>query len=383
MIAGSRVHLAGSAAAEVDPGLLEGAHSLVRALTAELVARGAGLVVQVGAEPRNEAGQPCIFDWTCLEVLANTPDPGTGWPQLRRERFVAAATQRGLQKIPTERDPLWQRCRTRSDLELDVAPAGWRIASIIRRRQALRGDILLVLGGGAGAEHLAELYREGGKPVVPIWSELGALNHDGSGGSRFLHERALADPDAFFRLRDGAGSAAGRLSALRLTQDTDPAGLAQVLLSVLADLRPPPAFYVRLLATDHAQYPCVERFFREVVDRVVTERGFTPREMGRERPDHAFMNVEIFENLHRAGLVVVDLTGVRANCMLELGYALGRRRRVVISAAQGTQLPFDSDKLPTYLWKGDGTVDERVDLFGRWLDQHIDLPPVCTSTVFT
>jgi ATP-dependent RNA helicase HelY len=145
-----------------------------------------------------------------------------------------------------------------------------------------------------------------------------------------------------------------------------------VLVSILADLRPPSAFYVRLLAADHARYPCVERFFREVVDRVVTERGFMPREMGRERPDHAFMNVEIFESLHRAGLVVVDLTGVRANCMLELGYALGRRRRVVISAAQGTELPFDSDKLPTYLWKGDGTVDERVDSFGRWLDQVRD-----------
>jgi hypothetical protein len=70
--------------------------------------------------------------------------------------------------------------------------------------------------------------------------------------------------------------------------------------------------------------------------------------MGRARPESAFMNTEIFEALHRAALVVVDLTGVRPNCTMELGYALGRRRRYVISAQTGTKLPFDEDKLPTY-----------------------------------
>lgn len=376
MIAGVRVHLAGSAAADVEASLLTGAHLLVSTLAAELISHGAGLVVQVGAEPRSEGGQACIFDWTCLEVVASAPDPAPGWPHVRPERFVAAATQRGLDKVPTERAGVWQRCRRRSDFQLDVAPAGWRMASIIRQRQVLRGDVLIVIGGGGGVEHLADLYREEGKPVIPIWSELGALNADGSGGGRILHERALAGPELFFRLGDGAGNAAGRLTALRLTRDADAVQLAQQVVGIIADLRPPPAFYVRLLATDHAEYSRVERFFREIVDPVVVQRGFTPRQMGRDRPQHAFMNVEIFESLHHAGLVVVDLTGVRPSCMMELGYALGRRRRVVISAANGTQLPFDSDKLPTYLWKSEGTVDERADSFNRWVDQHIDLPPL-------
>lgn len=376
MITGMRIHVAGSAARDVDVSLLDRAHLLVRCLTEELVSRGAGLVVQAGADPLNERGQPCIFDWTCLEVVADAPDPAPRWPELRRERFVAAATQRGLDKVPTERNAVWQRCLTRSDFRLDVAPAGWRMASIIRQRQLLRGDVFIALGGGAGVEHLADLYSEDGKPVLPIWSELGSLNADGSGGGRLLHERALADPERFFRLRDGSGSAAGRLTALRLTRDADAAQLAHAVVGILADLRPPPAFYVRLLATDHVDYPCVEQFFREVVDPVVVQRGFTPLEMGRDRPQHAFMNVEIYEGLHRAGLVVVDLTGVRPNCMLELGYALGRRRRIVISAAQGTQLPFDTDKLPTYLWNWEGTPRERAGAFSSWLDKYIDLPPL-------
>ena len=88
------------------------------------------------------------------------------------------------------------------------------------------------------------------------------------------------------------------------------------------------------------------------------------------------MNVEIFEALHRAGLVVVDLTGVRPSCTMELGYALARHRRVVISARKGTQLPFDNDKLPTYLWEDRGSRDERIRAYRDWFDRHIDLPPL-------
>jgi hypothetical protein len=73
--------------------------------------------------------------------------------------------------------------------------------------------------------------------------------------------------------------------------------------------------------------------------RLPGARAARRRPVGRGRPVAAFMNVEIFAGLHRGGLVVVDLTGVRPNCTMELGYALGRRRRYVISAEKGTKLP--------------------------------------------
>lgn len=374
MIRGLRVHLTGSAAKDCNGALLGSAQSFVHSFVKEIVARGGGLVVGAGDEPRGNSGEPCIFDWTALEVVADAPDPAPEWPALRPQRFVAAVSQRGLEKVPGDRARIWDRCRSRSDFQLDVTPPGWRMAGIIRERQLLYGDMLVALGGGAGSEHVAARYREEGKPVIPVYAELGALSNDGNGGSRFLHQRALAEPDTFLRLRDGAGGAAARLSALRLRQDADPNALADELVQFLADLRPPSAFYVRLLATDDRHYADVERFFRDVVDAVATARGFTPREMGRGQPEHAFMNVEIFEALHRAGLVVVDLTGVRANCMMELGYALARRRRVVISAKHGTSLPFDEDKLPTYFWDEVGTPEDRIRSYGDWFDRYGELP---------
>ena len=88
------------------------------------------------------------------------------------------------------------------------------------------------------------------------------------------------------------------------------------------------------------------------------------------------MNVEIFGALHTAGLVVVDLTDVRPNCTMELGYALGRHRRVIISAKKGTQLPFDPDKLPTYFWEEAGTSEDHLKRYIEWFERHIDMPPV-------
>jgi hypothetical protein len=141
-------------------------------------------------------------------------------------------------------------------------------------------------------------------------------------------------------------------------------------------LRPRPAFYIRLLDTSHPDHPAVEQFFRDVVDDVVVGHGFTPHEMGSGKPQAAFINVEIFEALHRAGLVIVDLTGIRPNCTMELGYALARRRRVVISAKKGTTLPFDEDKLPTFFWEDTGTLAERVGPYRKWFDRYGELPPI-------
>lgn len=330
----------------------------------------------VGEDPLGDAGLPCLFDWSALNVIAESTDPGPNWPAHKPARFVVVASQRSLEKIPEARKETWDRCTARSDFELKATPTGWRMAGIIRQLQVQWGDVLLPLGGGAGVEHLSEMYIDEGKPVLPVRADLGALQGDGNGGSRLLFDRALANVSAFIHLRDESGGAAARLSALRLSADTDVRRLSTSALAILEDLRPPTAFYVRLLDTTHAEYHNVENFFRDVVDPVIAHEGFSIRQMGVTRPEFAFMNVEIFEDLHRAGLVVVDLTGMRPNCLMELGYALGRHRRVVITARKGTKLGFDHDKLPTCFWDASKAVATLLDEFSDWMELNGDLPPL-------
>jgi hypothetical protein len=357
---GLRIHLTGSAAAECDGELLARAHEFVRLLSERLIAAGEGILVGVGDEPRGDAGLPCIFDWTALEVVAGAPQPDGDWSTTRPGRYIAVGSQRGIQKVPADRRDTWHACKARSDFRLDLSPPGWRMAGLIRDTQLLHGDVLVALGGGAGVELLARQYREDGKAVIPIHAQLGASNRDGNGGSVLLHEKALSEVDTFLQLREGAGDAVARLSALSLMADGDPAALAVATAKLIADLRPRPAFYVRLLDTSHDHFDAVEEFFREVVDAVVEANGFRPNEMGMHKPEDPFMNVEIFRLLHRAALVIVDLSGVRPNCMMELGYALGRRRRYLLSAMKGTCLPFDPDKIPTYFWDPNLDNDSRI-----------------------
>ncbi len=252
------------------------------------------------------------------------------------------------------------------------------MAGIIRERQLSHGDILVVLGGGAGVEHLAELYWRDGKPVVPVWAQLGAFNDDGSGGSRALHEKALGDSGALFRLAPGAGGDTARLQALRLEAESDPSSLAEATVRMLEDLMPPSAFYVRLLDPSNRDHAAVEWFFSEVVTPAISERGYAPVQMGLGTPESMFMNVEIFRRLHRAGVVLVDLTGMRPNCTMELGYALGRPRRVVISAQEGTKPIFDSDKLPTHFWARSEDVAACVADYLDWFDRYVEVGPLVT-----
>lgn len=144
----------------------------------------------------------------------------------------------------------------------------------------------------------------------------------------------------------------------------------------MEDLRFPLAFYVRLLDPDNEAIGSVEQFFRNTVDPVMDELAYRPHEVGLARPIAAFLNVEIFEAIHRAGLVVVDLTGARPNCLMELGYALGRRRKVVISAMKDTRLNFDTDKLPVFFWHDEEEPQACIERYREWIQRCIDMPPI-------
>ena len=373
---GIRIHIAGSAAFTSGQALLAAAHEFVGALAGQLIESGSGLVVGFGDEPLGEQAIPCTFDWTVLDVIAASPYPGPEWPSEHPGRFRAIGSQHALDRIPENRRTTWSNCLNRTDFELKLSPPGWRMGGVIRAEQALRGDVLVAIGGGAGVEQLADLYLDEGKQVVPIRCALDAFSEDGNGGASYLHKRALNDVGSFFELRQGVGNAVGRLTLLRVEPQGEPHSIAEAVVSIIGDLKPPLAFYVRLLSPNSDEYEPVEEFFRQVVDPVVIKKGFTPYEVGRNHPNAAFINVEIFERLHRAHLVVVDLTDVRPNCTMELGYALARRRRVVICAKQGTQLPFDPDKLPTFFWSPGQTVEERRNAFQVWLERHIDMPPL-------
>src|SRR5438105_5049759 len=153
---GRRIHIAGSANPSAPAELVNYAHRLVRVLTAELAAAGATFVVQAGKEPRSSDGGPAIiFDWTVLEAGADALRAGAVEPSgLAGKMFAVVSTHKTENQIPDGRRALWGELREAGALRLEYIEGDWTSGAVRRERQAQLGDVLIVISGGEGVEHL-------------------------------------------------------------------------------------------------------------------------------------------------------------------------------------------------------------------------------------
>jgi TIR- and PNP-associating SLOG family len=380
---GRRLQISGSASAKTDPTLITCAHDVVRNLVIGTMGAGAGIVVGLGKEPRPENAATdapsMLFDWTALEAAAECITSGVcTWPTKFGLPIVVATSEKSESEIPENRRGLYDTLIRSGMLQVESIMPGSRAAAFLRQRQAAFGDALVILGGGTGVEHSAGLYLQRHKPVVPLDLALGASRDDGTGGALRLSKEARSDPTRFFRFEPAFAHTEGAaLAGIASRSGTvAPADISAKLVELLSKLARPTAFYVRLLNPDHARFSAVESFFREVVDPVVQEAGLTRVEIGTDKSEHAFMNIAIFESLHFSSMAIVDVTGERPNCFIELGYALGTQNRVLVTAEEGTKLPFDQEMIPCHFWKPTGSVADRKKALIEFWEKYIKRPPI-------
>jgi hypothetical protein len=379
---GRRVQIAGSANAKTDPTLIQYAHEVVRNLVKGVMTAGGGIVVGVGREPRPDGSAPdapsLLFDWTALETAAECLKLGfRAWPAEFGLPIVVACSEKAVSEIPDNRRPLYEELLGSGLLHVESIMPGSRAAVFLRQRQAVFGDALVILGGGTGVEHSADLYLSRRKPVVPLDLALGASRDDGTGGAMRLAKEARTEPLRFFRFSPAFANTEGAALAEIATRNGAAAAsdVASRTLGLLGKIVPPAAFYVRLLNPAHPKFKIVESFFRDVVDPVVGEARMRRVEIGTDRSDYGFINVGIFENLHFSSVVIVDVTGERPNCFIELGYAL-RGNRVLVTAEEGTELPFDQKMIPCHFWRPADSVADRKKALVEFWEKNINRPPI-------
>lgn len=376
---GRRVHIAGSAAPRTPREGLTYAHALVAALVSALVHEGATFIAQAGKEPRandDESLPAIVFDWTTIETIADELRRGAAPYGAAGQVLAVVATLKTEQQIPADRRGLWDELVAMSAVRSEYIGGYWTSGAVRRERQAQLGDVLIAVSGGEGVQHLAQLYANQGKPVIPLDCDIGSSTEDRSGGARRLNEHALAHPEEFFRLGDPS------IGATALASTTTRGGTAEVsrvvdaILRLLASLRDPEAFYIRLLDPLVADFSDVNTYFNSVVDPVVTSRGYSKVTMGETAAEEAFLNVEIFSRIHHAGMLVVDLTGTRPNCMMELGYGFGRTKRIVLTAREDTRLPFDPSAIDTHLWNTRDDDADRMRALNEYCARTALRPPI-------
>lgn len=374
-LSGRRIHISGSIVDDesIAPRAeVERARSLVDVLVKELLSRGATFVIPVDAEKAREDGMPICFDWLVWEAIhTNIVNRPAGAPN---PLIVAVKHHKNEEQIPKEFMGIWRSMRSSDLVQIENA-AHWNMNSKRMEAQAHHGDILITIGGGEGVLFLANLYHDAGKPVIPLNFKLCAANT----GAQRLTEFGLSGNNARRLFQTESNTTPHSwLNRIEIYRDKGNSDNARDILGLLEDLVPPRAFVVRLLNPTHADYTDVQDFFDTVVQPVMEEElGYKLAVIdGNQAYEHARIDQEIFTKLHRSQIVLADITGLRPNCFLELGYALGRGLPTMVMAKSGTEHPFDIGTFSGHHWHTTGTAEDRRREFRTHWNAIKNRPPL-------
>ena len=239
---GRRVHLTGSASPQCDPNLLRWTHRALRTFLGAHLRSGGSLIAQLGGEPYHPAAEdlPGTFDWLAIEVAVETLRAGEVRPSAEDPLVLLRGSRRGFEQIPHHRRPLYGELVNRKAVDLQLLSDTWRSGALIRQAQARLGDVLVIASGGAGVEHLADMYTAHGRAVVPWDVDLGSSGNDGALGGIGLARKALVDASSFFRMVTGGGAEA-RLLQLKVDPGNvgDPEATGSRLALLVGDLELP------------------------------------------------------------------------------------------------------------------------------------------------
>jgi hypothetical protein len=355
---GRRIHITGAIHADASVATtaeVDAARDFVERLVKELAARGATFVVPVDREPTRAAdGRPICFDWLVWQTLeASLAHRPAGSPE---PLAIAVQHHKTEDQIPPALAAMWDRLRDSSVVKIENA-AQWDMNAKRMEMQARWGDILITIGGSEGVHHLANLYHDAGKPIVPLNFK---LCPSGKGSLRLFDFGLISSQTTRLFRTEGGLDPHGWINRLNSGR-SDIAKRVTTVIGLLESLRKPTAFGVRLLDPANPEYPAVQEFFDVVVRPVVEDEfGFKLTVVDGKSPyEYNRIDQEIFERLHRSGVVIADITGERPNCFLELGYALGRSLPTLLLGKAGIKHPFDLVSFGGHHWTPSGSVDDR------------------------
>lgn len=370
-----RVHIAGSISSCQKVASAEAvnrARSFVEELVKELIPRGASFVLPVDDEKTRptDDGLPLCFDWLVWKTLYENIEQRP--PEIEEKYVIAVQHHKSKDQIPEEYKPIWEGMQGLKAIDPRTV-GGWNMGAKRLEAQASHGDVLLLLGGEEGVIHLANLYRDAGKPVIPLPFE---IVDEGAGARKLIKDVGLSrlSPVWLFSMNTEERTPHEWMESL------DKGNELQVkdLLELLDNLLPPAAFVIRLLDPKDKNYEEVDRYHNEVLKPLVEdEYGFR---LVTINPQHSYeepwLNQEIFKKLHRSQVVLADLTSLRDNCLVELGYALGRGLRTLLLAKEGVDLPFDLKMRPALLRQENQTVEDKKNKFREHWHSTLNLPPL-------
>jgi len=366
-----RIQIVGSADVDLN---LHYSHQLIKTLVNDFLEKDAGFVINIGKEPiMNDYST--IFDWTILETVAQYHKTNHKKPVPTLGSYILAfGLTNWKRNISSNRKSLWIYLVENDLVEVIQLKESHSFGGKLRETQSSIADLLITLGGKRGVHHSIDLFLQQKKPVLCLNIPLGMEET----ASESHYKRLCENAETYLEIKDNFNIGA-RLSLLNLETQQDTRKILDILNEIIDHILPPKAFFIRLLNPEHEDFNEVENYFRNIVDPVLKGLEYRRFECELDPSSEPFMNIEIFENLHFSSFAFADLTGLRQNCFLELGYSLGQQKKYIISAKKGTKLPFDTKMIYCHFWNLDNGIDVEKSRLENFIKQHINKKPLIST----
>lgn len=209
-------------------------------------------------------------------------------------------------------------------------------------------DVVIILGGWDGTHYAASWARLANKPIVPV-AAFGL-----AAAEIFEDELANFDRRNLSRLSIDEFQVLNRV--LPLDQLDALEGFAKDVISLSERLiTPTDAFVIMSFAEKGYLKDAYNTFVR-----VCSAAGFKAFKI-----DHHFDRSQrivpgIINAIRRSAFIISDVTEPRPNVYYELGYAQAIGKDVIVTAMEGTALPFDIYDVPTLYWDSQDTLETKL-----------------------
>lgn len=210
-------------------------------------------------------------------------------------------------------------------------------------------DVVIVLGGWDGTHYAASWARLAGRPLVPV-ATFGLAAEE-----IFRNEMERLDDRYISRIESQEYQILNRLLA-----DYTPVTLADFAVDVVSlaeRLITPTDVFVVMSFADRGSLKDAYATFKRVCEKYGLNAFKVDHHIDRQQR----IVPAIMTAIRRSAFIIADVSDPRPNVYYELGYAQALGKDVIVTAAEGTQLPFDIYDLPTIYWDSQSTLEERLD----------------------
>lgn len=203
-------------------------------------------------------------------------------------------------------------------------------------------DVIIMMGGYQGTHRAANWARIANKPILPI-SRFGGASRDiyNSELNHFSNKYASKIAQSDYENLADVGSDLELLATnvVSLCENIKTSNDVFVIMSFSDDDALEDAYDTFQTVCNDANYKCSRVDDSSDVTRIVPE---------------------ITKRISESAFSIIDLTEQKVNVYYELGYAEALGKPFIITAKQGSELPFDVADIPVIFWKNQKELCENL-----------------------